>query len=175
MVPAKVPEKKSPKDGSGPPATCIVNSSRSPLPQKDIEALPGAVMNSESAEKYLASILLCQADEPLTLLHLVGILFQMMQMTKSIQISAASKIAEVIAKLTAKHLSEALSSSIMNSVVTAIALQVAAIHSTAKNLQDTLEKLAKLCDSIEWEKEERKNDFQTAAEWIKKRWTHYMN
>lgn len=181
MAPTKAPEKKSPKDGSGPPATRIVNSSRSPLPQEDIEALPGAVTNFQSAEKYLASVLLRQADEPLTLLHLAGVLFQTTQMTKSIPISvtnairavafilkrqAASEIAEVVAELAAKHLSEALSSSIVNSVVAAIAPQVAAVHSTAENLRDTLEKSEKLCDSIERGKEEKKNDFQIAAERI---------
>ncbi|KIK37467.1 hypothetical protein CY34DRAFT_92670, partial [Suillus luteus UH-Slu-Lm8-n1] len=164
MAPTKAPEKKSPKDGSGPPATRIVNSSRSPLPQEDIEALPGAVTNFQSAEKYLASVLLRQADEPLTLLHLAGVLFQTTQMTKSIPISvtnairavafilkrqAASEIAEVVAELAAKHLSEALSSSIVNSVVAAIAPQVAAVHSTAENLRDTLEKSEKLSERIE--------------------------
>ncbi|KAG2029404.1 hypothetical protein BDR03DRAFT_1018444 [Suillus americanus] len=181
MAPIKAPEKKSLKSGLGPPATCNANSSRSSLPQEDIEALSGAVTNTESAEKYLASVLLHQAAEPLTFLHLAGILFQITQMDKPILISvtntirvvafilkrqAASEIAEVVTEFTAKHLSEALSSSIVNSVVAAIAPQVAAVHSTAENLRDMLEQSTKLCDSIEWENEEKKNQFQIAAEWI---------
>ncbi|KAG1884622.1 hypothetical protein F4604DRAFT_1919068 [Suillus subluteus] len=139
-------------------------------------------MNTESAEKYLASVLLCQTDEPLTLLHLVGILFQIMQMIKPILISVTNairavafllkrqvvaEIAEVIAECTAKHLSDTLSSSIVNSIVVAIAPQVAAVHSTAQNLQDMLEKSTKLYDSLEWEKVEERDDLKTAAEYIK--------
>ncbi|KAG2074572.1 hypothetical protein BDR04DRAFT_1150863 [Suillus decipiens] len=165
MAPMKAPDKKSPKNGSGPPATWNANSSRSPMPQEDIEALPGAVTNTESTEKYLASVLLCQADEPLTLLH-PNYTDGQAHSNFCHQCCAASKIADVVAELTAKHLSEALSSSIVNSVVAAIVPQVATVHSTAENLQDTLELSTRLHDSVEWEKEEKKNDFQITAEQI---------
>ncbi|KAG2071040.1 hypothetical protein BDR04DRAFT_1154845 [Suillus decipiens] len=167
MAPMKAPEKKSPKSRSGPPATHNSISLKSPLPQEDIETLSGAVMNSKSAEKYLVSVLLCQADEPLTLLHLVGILFQITQMVKPIPLSVTNaicvvafllkqqvvaEIAGVVAEFTVKHLLDTLSSSIVNSVVVAIAPQVAAVHSTAQNLQDTLDKSTKLYNSLEQEK-----------------------
>src|SRR6267154_948181 len=126
MAPGKAPDK---------PATCSANVARSPLSQGDIEIFPGAVKDTDSVEKYLASALLRQADEPLTLLHLVGILFQIMQMAKSIPLPITNAIhavafllkqqaASEIAKTIAQQLTESLSSSIVNNVTAAIALQV---------------------------------------------------
>ncbi|KAG2365839.1 hypothetical protein BDR07DRAFT_1480884 [Suillus spraguei] len=180
MEPAKAPEKKSSmgKKGLVGDTTTVP---RNQLHPDDIEALPGAVTNLESAEKYLASVLLCQADEPLTLLHMAGILFQITQMVKPIPLAitnaiqamtfilkhqAASEIAEVIAKIAAEQLSTSLSTNIVNNIITAIAPQVASIHTTVETIRDAMEHSSKLRDSLEWEKEEERNDLKTAAEWI---------
>ncbi|KAG2138158.1 hypothetical protein BD769DRAFT_1663727 [Suillus cothurnatus] len=174
-----VPEKKSPpgKKNSADNTT----TSRNQLLQANIEALPGAVTNLESAEKYLASVLLHQADEPLTLLHLAGILFQITQMVKPIPLAvtnaiqatafilkhqAASEIAEVVTKVVAKQLSNSLSINIVNNVIAAIAPQVASIHTTAETMRDALEHSSKIWDSLQWEKEEEGNDLKIAAEQI---------
>lgn len=106
------------------------------MSQEDIEALPGAVTGLESAEKYLTSVLLRQADEPLSPLHLAGVLFQVTQMAKPIPLAvtnairavafilkqhAASEIAEVVAKIAAEQLADSLSANIVNNVIAAIA------------------------------------------------------
>ncbi|KAG1800567.1 uncharacterized protein BJ212DRAFT_1487954 [Suillus subaureus] len=179
MVPAKTLEKKSPMGKKSLAANTTIP--RNHLHQDDIEALPGAVMNLESAEKYLASVLLCQADKLLTLLHLTGILFQITQMVKPIPLAvtntiwvmafilkhqAASEIADVVAKAAAEQLSNSLSTNIVNNVIAAIALQVATIHTTAETIRDALAHSLNLRNSLEWEKEEERNDLKTAAEQI---------
>ncbi|KAG1741833.1 uncharacterized protein EDB91DRAFT_1247886 [Suillus paluster] len=181
MVPAKASKKKSPTDKKNL-AGNTSTAPRNQLHQDDIEALPGAVTNLESAEKYLASVLLRQADEPLTLLHLAGILFQITQMVKPIPLAitnairvtafilkhqAVSEIAEVVAKAAAEQLSTSLSTNIVNNIIAAIAPQVASIHTAVGTIRDALEHSSKLRDSLEQEKEEEKNDLKTAAERIK--------
>ncbi|KAG2357059.1 hypothetical protein BDR07DRAFT_1380405 [Suillus spraguei] len=149
--------------------------------QDNIEALPGAVTSLSSAEKYLTSVLLCQADEPISLLHLADILFQVTQMAKPIPLAvtnairavafilkqqAALEIADVVAKAAAEQLTYSLSTNIMNNVIAAITPQVASIHTTAETLKGTLAHSKQLHDAMEQEKEEDKNDFKTAAEHI---------
>lgn len=151
------------------------------MSQEDIEALPGAVTGLESAEKYLTSVLLRQADEPLSPLHLAGVLFQVTQMAKPIPLAvtnairavafilkqhAASEIAEVVAKIAAEQLADSLSANIVNNVIAAIAPQVASIHTTAEALKTTFDHSKQLHDTMEREKEEERNDLKTAAERI---------
>ncbi|KAG2050326.1 hypothetical protein BDR06DRAFT_1011314 [Suillus hirtellus] len=186
MAPTKAPEKKN--QSTTLPHTTNRNptAQRNQMLQDDIEALPGAVMGLDSAEKYLTSVLLRQADEPLSLLHLVGILFQVTQIAKLIPLAitnairavafilkqqAASEIADVVAKAAADQLTNSLSTNIVNSVIAAITPQVASIHTTAESLKGTLAQSKQLHDVIEREKEkeekeEEKNDLKTAAEHI---------
>ncbi|KAG2052428.1 hypothetical protein BDR06DRAFT_1009489 [Suillus hirtellus] len=181
MAPTKAPEKKN--QSTTLPHTTNRNptAQRNQMLQDDIEALPGAVTGLDSAEKYLTSVLLRQADEPLSLLHLAGILFQVTQMAKLIPLAitnairavafilkqqAASEIADVVAKAAADQLMNSLSTNIVNSVIAAIAPQVASIHTTAESLKGTLAQLKQLHDVIEREKEEEKNDLKTAAKRI---------
>ncbi|KAG1798097.1 uncharacterized protein HD556DRAFT_1306148 [Suillus plorans] len=181
MAPTKAPEKKNQPTTLPHTTNHNPTAQRNQMLQDDIEALPGAVTGLDSAEKYLTNVLLRQADEPLSLLHLVGILFQVTQMAKPIPLAvtnairavafilkqqAASEIADVVAKAAAKQLTNSLSTNIVNSVIAAIAPQVASIHTTAESLIGTLAQSKQLHDAIEREKEEEKNDLKTAAERI---------
>jgi hypothetical protein len=169
MAPSKAPEKK------GPPPLLTHTTNRNPTAQRnqmlqeDIEALPGAVTSFDSAEKYLSSVLLRQADEPLSPLHLAGILFQVTQMAKPIPLAvtnviravafllkqhAASEIAGVVAQTAAEQLTDSLSTNIVNNVIAAIAPHVASIHTTAESMKGTLEQSRQLHAAIEREKEE---------------------
>ncbi|KIK38869.1 hypothetical protein CY34DRAFT_90237, partial [Suillus luteus UH-Slu-Lm8-n1] len=181
MVPSKAPEKKGQLATLTNTTIHNTTTPRNQMSQEDIEALPGAVTGLESAEKYLTSVLLRQADKPLSPLHLAGVLFQVTQMAKPIPLAvtnairavafilkqhATSEIAEVVAKITAEQLADSLSANIVNNVIAAIAPQVVSIHTTAEALKTTFDHSKQLHNTMEREKEEKRNDLKTAAECI---------
>lgn len=174
MASGKAPEKKG-LNGPGPPATRSSNTAKTPLPQEDIEAIASAVKDYDSAEQYLASTLLRQADEPLTLPHLVGILFQITQMVKptphpvintirAVAFILKQQVASQLAETVAQQITESLSPRIVNSIIAAIAPQVASILTTSKTLRDTLAQSTMLQNSISRERDEQEGELKVAAE-----------
>ncbi|KAG2046669.1 hypothetical protein BDR06DRAFT_977303 [Suillus hirtellus] len=183
MVSGKAPEKKG-LNGPGPPATHSSNTAKKPLPQEDIEAIMSAMRDYDSAEQYLASALLCQANKPLTLLHLVGILFQITQMVKTTPCPVINAICMVafilkqqaaseLAKTVAQQITESLTPKIVNSIIAAIASQVASILTTSETLQENQERNEQ--ERCQWRKLLQEPPFtQSKFSWILHQTTHSL-
>lgn len=127
---------------------------------EEIIATPNNVMDTDSAEKFLSSKLLCQEGQPYSLTHLVSILFHITQMSATTPLPVVSairavafilkkhtacEIAEAAARQLADTLSDAITGKIVDHAIAALAPQIASLHSasealavTAKNAEDTL-------------------------------------
>jgi hypothetical protein len=116
-------------------------------------------MDTESAEKYLTSKLLCQLGQPFTLTHLTSILFHITQMSSATPVPVNAAIRAVafllkkqivceIAEAAARNLAEDLTSRLTDTLTTrlvdhtiaALAPQVATVHAASESLAKTAQK-----------------------------------
>lgn len=152
-----------PPKANTPPPTGGPNTRRTIRTQsttEEIIAMPNNVMDTDSAEKFLSSKLLCQEGQPYSLTHLVSILFHITQMSATTPIPiisairavafilkkhAVCDIAEAASKQLADTLSDAITNKLVDHAIAALAPQIAGLHSalealaeTAKKAEDTL-------------------------------------
>src|SRR6267154_2933112 len=93
--------RRSASIGSRPPDPCTTSptyglntrrTTRSTFSQNDIEAMTNMVKDSESGKLYLTSKLICNIDQPFTLMHLISVLFQITQMSSATPLLVISAI-----------------------------------------------------------------------------------
>ncbi|KAG1809790.1 uncharacterized protein HD556DRAFT_1302221 [Suillus plorans] len=157
--------RQAPGSGTGPP------KSNSPIPSngpntrrttrtnislEEIIATPSNVMDTDSAEKFLASKLLCHEGQPYTLTHLVSILFHITQMSavtpvpvtaairavafilkKQIACEIADTAAQRLADTLTNSLSESITNRLVDHAIAALAPQVAEVHTASQALAKT--------------------------------------
>jgi hypothetical protein len=188
-----------PPKAHSPPPTQAPNTrrtTRTPNSIEDIIAAPHDVMDTDSAEKFLTSKLLCLENQSFTLAHLSSILFHITQMSAATPVPVVSairvvafilkkhtacEIAEAAAKTLATSLSAALTDSIstrlVDHTIAALAPQVANIHAasealakTAQQAEDTLtttlDKAERLHHYAKDKRTEQEGNISIAAEHI---------
>ncbi|OAX31620.1 hypothetical protein K503DRAFT_811559 [Rhizopogon vinicolor AM-OR11-026] len=152
-------------------------TTRTPLTQTEIEAIPNPVTDHISAEKYLSKTLISQIDEPYTLTHLTSILLHITQISGNTPLPVITAIRVVafimkkhtaceIATAAAKQLMDTLSSHIVNNVIGAIAPHVANVLSTSESMTSTLEQDNRLYQSIKAEHDEKEGNTSIAVDCI---------
>ncbi|KAG2357201.1 CHAT domain-containing protein [Suillus spraguei] len=115
-----------------PPAPNTRRTSRNPTSLEDIMATPHDVMDTDSAENFLTSKLLCIEGQPFTLINLSSILFHITPMSSVtpapvhaairavaflLRKHTACEIAEAAAKNLATSLTDALTNTLSNRIV----------------------------------------------------------
>ncbi|KAG2740247.1 hypothetical protein P692DRAFT_20753706, partial [Suillus brevipes Sb2] len=114
-----------PKTHSPPPtqAPNTRRTTRTPNSIEDIIAAPHDVMDTDSAEKFLTSKLLCLEDQSFTLAHLSSILFHITQMSAATPVpvvSAIRAVAFILKKHTACEIAEAAAKTLATSLSAAL-------------------------------------------------------
>ncbi|KAG2068760.1 hypothetical protein BDR04DRAFT_1157432 [Suillus decipiens] len=143
------PSRSPPGKGTGPPrATTPTQHSgpntcktiHTPTSLEEIIATPSSVMDTESAEKYLMSKLLCQMGQSFMLTHLTSILFHITQMSSATPALVNAAIRAVMFLLK-KRIDNTLTTHLVDHTIAALAPQVANVHATAESLAKTAQKM----------------------------------
>ena len=175
--------RRSMSTGAGPPTSHAVSPenntrrTRRQTTREEIEAMPNAVKDIESAEKYLSSKLLCHINEPFTLTHLISCLFHITQISSAIPLPVTTAIRAVafimkkhaaceIAEAAAHHLSDTLSPRIVDHVIASIAPQVAKILIASESLAKSMEESELNRATLEKERTEKEQELSIAADRI---------
>ena len=171
--------------GAGPPTSHAASltpenntrRTRRQTTREEIEAMPSAVKDIASAEKYLSSKLLCHLDEPFTLTHLTSCLFHITQISSSIPLPVTTAIRAVaflmkkhaaceIAEAAAQQLSDTLTPRIVDHVIASIAPQVAKILTAAESLTKSMEESEHHRATLDRERLEKEQELSTVADRI---------
>lgn len=145
--------------------------------QEEIETLPNKVMDTKSAECYLQDKLLSIQNQPFTLTHITSILFHITQMTTGIPLPVTTAIRAVafvlkrhiaceIAEAAAEHLSDSISPKVTDQILATLTPQIDKIRKLSATLNSTILEAETLRKNIQYEREEKENNFQTTAERI---------
>jgi hypothetical protein len=171
---ASQPKAHSPTPPNGPNTR---RTTRNPTTVEEIEASQSCVTDTESAEKFLSTKLLCQEGQPYSAVHLSTILFHITQMSSATPLPVNTAIRAVafllkrhvayeIAEVAAKHLSDMLAPRIVDHVIAAIAPQVATVHNASETLSLTITQAKEIHHSLKLEREEKEESVQIVAERI---------
>ncbi|KAG1860233.1 hypothetical protein DFJ58DRAFT_726025 [Suillus subalutaceus] len=145
MPPGKATSGMGPLNSNSPTQTTAPNTRKTTRSQTSVEeimATRSAVMDTESAEAYLASKLLCQVGQPFTLTHLSTILFHIRQMftVTPVPVNAAiCAVAFLLKKQMVCEIAEAAAKELALTL-SALAPQIAGVHAASESLAKTAQK-----------------------------------